>query len=86
VLQDTCGANIKVKFYGNAPIGFYKYKYPKKLCEQGTYGAKVFYFLAKHIDGDIISNVKYQWLDHDELEKILPNGIRESISQFMLFT
>jgi len=86
VLQNTCGANIKVKFYGNAPIGFYKYKYPKELCEQGSYGAKVFYFLAKHIDGDIISNVKYQWLDHDELEKVLPNGIRESISQFMLFT
>jgi len=59
---------VKVKFYGNAPVGFYKYKYPKKLCEQGSYGAKIFY------------------LDHDELEKVLPNGIRESISQFMLFT
>ncbi|XP_018317811.1 39S ribosomal protein L46, mitochondrial, partial [Mycetomoellerius zeteki] len=83
VLQDACGANIKVKFYGNAPIGFYKYKYPKKLCEQESYGAKIFYFLAKYIDGDITNNVKYQWLDNEELEKVLPNGVQESISRFM---
>ncbi|XP_012539695.1 39S ribosomal protein L46, mitochondrial [Monomorium pharaonis] len=86
VLQDTCGAKIKVKFYGNAPIGFYKYKYPKKLCEQESYGAKVFYFLAKHIDGDVTNDVKYQWLDHEEFKKVLPNGVQRSISQFMLFT
>ncbi|XP_011176131.2 39S ribosomal protein L46, mitochondrial [Solenopsis invicta] len=86
VLQEACGAEIKVKFYGNAPIGFYKYKYPKKLCEQGIYGAKIFYFLAKHIDGDVTNNVKYQWLDHDEVEKALPSGMQQSISQFMLFT
>ncbi|EGI68670.1 PREDICTED: 39S ribosomal protein L46, mitochondrial [Acromyrmex echinatior] len=85
VLQDACGANIKVKFYGNAPIGFYKYKYPKKLCEQGSYGAKIFYFLAKYIDGDITNNVKYQWLDNEELKKMLPNEVQKSVSQFMLF-
>lgn len=84
-MQDTCGAKIKVKFYGNAPIGFYKYKYPKYLCEQGSYGAKIFYFLARHIDGDITNDVKYQWLDREESEKTLPNGVRQSISQFMLF-
>ncbi|XP_018399033.1 PREDICTED: 39S ribosomal protein L46, mitochondrial [Cyphomyrmex costatus] len=83
VLQDACGTKIKVKFYGNAPIGFYKYKYPKKICEQGSYGAKIFYFLAKYIDGDITNDVKYQWLDNEELEKVLPNGVQESISQFI---
>lgn len=77
---------MKVKFYGNAPIGFYKYKYPKKLSTQGNYGAKVFYFLAKYEHGDITNNVKHQWLDHEELEKILPDGIKKSISQFILFT
>lgn len=86
VLQDTCGANIKAKFYGNAPIGFYKYKYPKEFREQGNYGAKIFYFLAKHIDGDITNDIKYQWLDHEELKKVLPDRVRESIFQFMLFT
>ncbi|TGZ53104.1 large ribosomal subunit protein mL46 [Temnothorax longispinosus] len=83
ILQETCGATIKVKFYGNAPIGFYKYKYPKKLCEQGSYGAKIFYFLAKYMDGDITNNVKYQWLDHEELQKVLPTEVQHSISQFM---
>lgn len=85
-MQDACGTKITVKFYGNAPIGFYKYKYPKKLNEQGNYGAKIFYFLAKYVDGDITSDVKYQWLDHKELEKVLPGGVQKSISQFMLFT
>ncbi|XP_012233614.1 large ribosomal subunit protein mL46 isoform X2 [Linepithema humile] len=86
VLQDACGAKITVKFYGNAPIGFYKYKYPKKLNEQGSYGAKIFYFLAKYVDGDITSDLKYQWLDHKELEKVLPSEMQKNISQFMLFT
>ncbi|EFN76605.1 39S ribosomal protein L46, mitochondrial [Harpegnathos saltator] len=84
VLQNVCGTKIQVKFYGNAPIGFYKYKYPKNLQEKGTYGAKIFYFLAKYIDGDITNNVKYQWLDYEELKKVLPSRIQESISQFML--
>ncbi|XP_029164303.1 39S ribosomal protein L46, mitochondrial-like isoform X2 [Nylanderia fulva] len=86
VLQDICGTEIKAKFYGNAPIGFYKYKYPKKFNEQGIYGAKIFYFLAKYIDGNVVSNVKYQWLDDTEFKKVLPLGMQKSISQFMLFT
>ncbi|KAL0107799.1 hypothetical protein PUN28_014820 [Cardiocondyla obscurior] len=85
VLQDACGTKIKVKFYGNAPIGFYKYKYPKKLCEQGNYGAKIFYFLAKYTDGDVSNDVKHQWLDHEELKNALPKEIKQSISQFILF-
>ncbi|CAL1684817.1 unnamed protein product [Lasius platythorax] len=85
-LQDTCGTEIKVKFYGNAPIGFYKYKYPKKFHEQGICGAKIFYFLAKYVDGNVTNNVKYQWLDDTELEKVLPHGMQKSISQFMVFT
>lgn len=73
-----------MKFYGNAPIGFYKYKYPQKLREKGSCGAKIFYFLAKYIDGDITNKIKYQWLDYDELEKTLPSEMQNSISQFML--
>ncbi|GAB1860950.1 Large ribosomal subunit protein mL46 [Camponotus japonicus] len=86
VLQDTCGTNIKASFYSNAPIGFYKYKYPKKLNDQGIYGAKIFYFLAKYLDGNVTSDIKYQWLDDTEFTNILPRGIQNSISQFMLFT
>lgn len=86
ILLDTCGTEIKAKFYGNAPIGFYKYKYPKKFQEQGTCGAKIFYFLAKHLDGNVTSDIKYQWLDDTEFKNVLPHGIQKSISQFMLFT
>lgn len=85
-MQDACGTELKVKFYGNAPVGFYKYIYPKQLREQGSYGAKIFYFLAKYVDGNINdNNVKYQWLDDEEIEKILPREVKKSISQFMLF-
>lgn len=87
VLQDACGTEIKVTFYGNAPVGFYKYAYPKNLREKGSYGAKIFYFLAKYIDGNINdNNIKCKWLDHEEFDKILPNGMKKSISQFMVFT
>lgn len=37
-----CGPDIKVQFYGNAPCGFYKYRYPKAVRgESGSVGAKV---------------------------------------------
>lgn len=75
---------MQVKFYGNAPIGFYKYKYPQKLRKNGSCGAKIFYFLAKYIDGDVTNNGKYQWLDCEELEKVLPSEMQKNISRFML--
>ncbi|XP_034194520.1 mitochondrial ribosomal protein L46 [Osmia lignaria lignaria] len=83
-LQELCGDNVKVQFYGNAPIGFYKYKYPKSIRTEGKHGAKVFYFLAKYINGDISSNVKHCWLDREELEKTVHPGVHRSLSQFLI--
>ncbi|XP_076626523.1 mitochondrial ribosomal protein L46 isoform X2 [Colletes latitarsis] len=83
-VQELCGNNIKVKFYGNAPIGFYQYKYPKDMRDKGQNGAKIFYFLAKYISGDISSNVNYCWLDREELKKTVHPNIHESLSQFLI--
>lgn len=83
-VQELCGNNIKVQFYGNAPIGFYQYTYPKNIQEKGRNGAKIFYFLAKYISGDISPNVKHCWLDREELKKALHPDVRRSIAKFLL--
>ncbi|XP_043510201.1 39S ribosomal protein L46, mitochondrial isoform X2 [Frieseomelitta varia] len=83
-IQELCGNNIKVKFYGNAPIGFYQYKYPKNLQERGQNGAKIFYFLAKYISGDISSDIKHCWLDREELKKNLHPNLHKSLVKFLL--
>lgn len=83
-VQESCGSNVNVKFYGNAPIGFYKYKYPKDVRAKGREGAKVFYFLAKYISGDISSNAKYCWLDRGELKEYVHSNVYESLSQFLI--
>ncbi|XP_078044561.1 mitochondrial ribosomal protein L46 [Augochlora pura] len=83
-VEEFCGNNIRVQFYGNAPIGFYKYKYPKNERLKGKDGAKIFYFLAKHIEGDISSKLQHCWLDREELEKTVDPALYKSLSQFLL--
>lgn len=84
VLQDVCGKDLDVQFYGNAPIGFYKYMYPKDVQKNGTCGAKIFYFLAKYKKGSISNGVQYQWLDREELQDTLPKSLYKSVSQFLI--
>lgn len=83
-LQEICGNDVRVHFYGNAPIGFYKYLYPKSIRETGKRGAKVFYFLAKYIGGDISGDAKHCWLDRDELKTTLHPGVHKSLSKFLI--
>ncbi|XP_071857071.1 mitochondrial ribosomal protein L46 [Bombus fervidus] len=83
-VQELCGNDIKVQFYGNAPIGFYQYMYPRNIQEKGQNGAKIFYFLAKYISGDISPNVKHCWLDREELKKTLHPDVHKSIAKFLL--
>ncbi|XP_012287407.1 39S ribosomal protein L46, mitochondrial isoform X2 [Orussus abietinus] len=84
VLADACGTQLNVRFYGNAPFGVYKYRYPNSIREQGSYGAKIFYFLAKYLGGSIEKNTKYQWLDRNELEAIVPAKVHKRLSQFLI--
>lgn len=86
VLQEFCGTNMMVKFYGNAPIGFHKYKYAEQNKESDKCGAKIFYFLARHIDGSIANNkTNHQWLDKDELKTTMPIPFYQHVSNFLIF-
>lgn len=64
VLKESCGNNINVRFYGNAPCGFYKFKYPKEKRNQSDVeGAKIFFFKATLLDGNIEN--KGAWTDYE---------------------
>lgn len=83
-LEELCGNDVRVKFYGNAPIGFYQYKYPRNLREKGRDGAKIFYFLAKYISGSIPSGVNHCWLDREELKTVVHPDVQKSLSKFLI--
>lgn len=86
ILKETCG-NIHVRFYGNAPCGFYKYKYPKQKREQSNIeGAKIFFFKAKLLDGNVEENgvwTDYEWLTVQELNKRLIQPYMKNIKLFL---
>lgn len=83
-MKESCGEELHVKFYGNAPCGFYKYKYPKTIRESGTVGAKVFYYQAKYLSGSLVSLAKYKWLDRKELHNALPDRLKDNIFEFLI--
>ncbi|KAK3865481.1 hypothetical protein Pcinc_028912 [Petrolisthes cinctipes] len=90
VVGDVCGESLKVKFLGNAPCGFYKYKYPKTIRKDGYIGAKVFFYKCvvlgnKQEEVEFGADIDdHQWLTHDELKHTLKQSYAKSISQFLI--
>lgn len=86
-LKESCGNNINVKFYGNAPCGFYKYKYPKKKREQfNIEGAKVFFFKATLLDGNLEKTntwADYKWATVKELNNMFIEPYNKSVKIFL---
>jgi hypothetical protein len=41
---------------------------------------KIFYFLAKYVGGHVHDNIKYQWLNAQELQQILPKSAYMKLS------
>ena len=88
VVREKCGDDsINTVFYGNAPCGFYKYKYPISERKEGIVGAKVFFFRATYKSGHLHSDkvkAKYEWLDKLEMQSKLKGQYADSVSQFLL--
>uniref|UniRef100_A0A1B6DCR1 Large ribosomal subunit protein mL46 n=1 Tax=Clastoptera arizonana TaxID=38151 RepID=A0A1B6DCR1_9HEMI len=89
VLKECCGGSLNAKFLGNAPCGFYKYKYPKKCSKDDSIiGAKIFFFKAQLISGvPEFSNqqkIEYQWATRSELNTMLQKDYKRSVSLFLV--
>jgi len=84
-LVDLCGNKLSARFMGNAPLGFYKYKYPRASAAQGYTGAKVFFFKAQLRGGQVACSpdaVDFAWVSYDELPKYLTPAYLERVNKF----
>lgn len=82
IVKEKCGSDLQVHFYGNAPIGFYKYKYPASERKE-TVGAKVFFFRAIHKAGEVKDQQKFMWINDDELKSKVKEPYYEAVKQFL---
>ncbi|KAG8440672.1 hypothetical protein GDO86_006426 [Hymenochirus boettgeri] len=78
---------IQAHFLGNAPCGFYKYKFPKLLRREDMVGAKVFFFKALLKSGDVSFNKKkgeYVWVSKEELKDYLKPAYLSEVNRFVI--
>lgn len=85
-LASLPGADLKATFLGNAPCGFYKYKYPKDVQKEGLVGAKVFFFKAvmssqKHLP---LEKNTFAWVKKDELQEFLKPEYLKQVRRFIM--
>ncbi|KRZ69166.1 Translation initiation factor IF-2, mitochondrial, partial [Trichinella papuae] len=71
--------------YAYAPVGFFKFKYPKPVATKyHSIGEKIFFFkchLKTKYPEEIVPKIEnYKWLNHDELISIFPPKYYKSIS------
>lgn len=86
VVREKCGDKMEVLFYGNAPCGFYKYKYPASARDQAV-GAKVFFFRASLKNGNVDKNVSknFAWMGKEDLNsKLVNDRYAESVQKFLI--
>lgn len=81
IVQDKFGSDLLVHFYGNAPCGFYKYKY-KPSDKKDSIGLKTFFYRAAYKSGEV-KNTKFEWLNEEELKGKVRGSYYKSVSHFM---
>lgn len=83
IVSEKCGSDLKVHFYGNAPIGFYRYKYPSTERKE-TVGAKVFFFRAVYKGGNVIDpKQNYMWINEEEMKGKVKDIYYDAVRQFL---
>ncbi|XP_035677629.1 39S ribosomal protein L46, mitochondrial-like isoform X2 [Branchiostoma floridae] len=86
ILLTCCGTHLRTTFYGNAPCGFYKYKYPRTMRSENNVGAKVFFFKAELTGGDIECDSEgveeFAWVTPEEMKEYLPQKYLDSVLPF----
>lgn len=83
IVADRCGSDFKVHFYGNAPVGFYRYKYPASDRKEKV-GAKVFFFRAIYKGGDVADQKQnFMWVNENEMKGKVKENYLDTIKTFM---
>ena len=84
-LRENCGDDLKVTVFGNAPCGFYKWKYPKRLKEKlndGKLGEKVWLFRASYESGKVDNcSSDYKWALREEMDEHLENVVHKAVRE-----
>jgi len=84
IVKEKFGTELKVHFYGNAPCGFYKYKY-KPSEKQDAVGVKTFFYRAAYKSGEVKDKtVKFEWVNEAELRGKVRESYYQSVSQFLI--
>lgn len=80
------GAKLNATFLGNAPCGFYKYKFPTSIRTESRIGAKVFFFKAI-LSGSVslpLEKGTFVWARRDELQDYLKPEYLKEVKRFLL--
>uniref|UniRef100_A0A8C2W6N2 Large ribosomal subunit protein mL46 n=1 Tax=Chinchilla lanigera TaxID=34839 RepID=A0A8C2W6N2_CHILA len=79
--------NMEAKFLGNAPCGYYKFKFPQAVRTENNLGAKVFFFKALLLNGDFSQAGKkshHVWVSKEELGDYLKPKYLTQVRKFLL--
>lgn len=86
-LSNLSENHVEACFFGNAPCGFYKYKYPKTMRGEEMIGAKVFFFKALLKSKSLLTHKKkgdYVWVSKDELKDYLKPAYLSEVNKFVI--
>ncbi|XP_043841675.1 39S ribosomal protein L46, mitochondrial [Dromiciops gliroides] len=79
--------SMEAKFLGNAPCGYYKFKFPQALRTENNIGAKVFFFKALLQNGDLSQARKkddHAWVSKEELGDYLKPKYLAQVRRFFM--